>query len=78
MTLAHRTRQSGNAATRWPITVLLSNGSGTDGDWPPRCRVAALPRCRVAALSLCRVLCARAIKSLSVSCKSYIGEVVNT
>jgi len=27
MALAHRTRQSGDAATRWPITVLLSNGA---------------------------------------------------
>jgi len=27
MALADRTRQSGDAATRWPITVLLSNGS---------------------------------------------------
>jgi len=25
-------RQSGDAATRWPITVLLSNGSNTEQD----------------------------------------------
>jgi len=41
MALAHRTRQSGNAAMWWPITV---NGSGTikkqDSDWPPRYRFA--------------------------------------
>jgi len=30
MALAHRTRQSGNVTTRWPITVLLSNDSGTE------------------------------------------------
>jgi len=52
MALADRTRQSGDAATRWPIIILLSNGSvleplknKTVGDWPPRCRVAA---CRFA------------------------------
>jgi len=45
MALADRTRQSGNATTRWPITVLFSNGSVLEPlDWPPRCRVAALPR----------------------------------
>jgi len=50
-------RQSGDAATRWPITILFSNGSAIrkqDGDWPPCCHVTALP--------LCRVLYARAIR----------------
>jgi len=49
-------RQSGSAATRWPITVLFSNGIGAirkqNGDWPPRCRVAVLPLCRFAAFCL--------------------------
>jgi len=45
MALAHG---RGEVAKRSPITVLLSNGSVPepleDGDWPPRCHVAALPR----------------------------------
>jgi len=33
--------------------IYLNHLRKQDGDWPPRCRVAALP--------LCRVLCVRAI-----------------
>jgi len=43
MALADRTRQSGDAATRWPITILLSNGSVLATALPRR-RFAALPR----------------------------------
>jgi len=56
MALADRTRQSGDAATRWPITILLSNGSNTE----PLENKTVIGY-RVAALPLCRVLSARAI-----------------
>jgi len=47
MALADRTRQSGNAATRWPIIVLFSNGSvlePLESKMVIGHRVAALPR----------------------------------
>jgi len=56
MALADRTRQSGKAATRWPITVLLSNGSVLE----PLESNTVIGH-RVAASPLCRVLSARAI-----------------
>jgi len=56
LALAHRTRQSGDAATRRPITVLLSNGSVLE---PLESKTVIGHR--VAASPLCRVLCARAI-----------------
>jgi len=52
MALAHRTRQSGDAATRWPIMAPT---------WTQKTRRWLATACRVAALSLWRVLCARAI-----------------
>jgi len=49
MALADRTRQSGKAATRWPIAILLSNGSNTE----PLKNKTVIGH-RVAALSLYR------------------------
>jgi len=62
MALADRTRQSGNAATRWPITVLFSNGSMLE---PLESKMVIGHR--VAASPLCRVLSARAISPRSGS-----------
>jgi len=55
MALADRTRQSGDAATRWPIIVLLSNGSSTEpleSKMVIGYRIAASPLCRFAASCL--------------------------
>jgi len=55
MALADRTQQSGNAATRWPITVLFSNGSvlePLENKVVIGHRVAASPLCRIVAFCL--------------------------